>query len=94
MLGIIATNPLHVQGQDGIIRLSNKDGPAGAGNTPEPGQPNEEAVVQKSSASRVPVDPKTRLAKLEEKCRCEFMGEDERLEVYERIVRLRRKLGL
>jgi hypothetical protein len=49
--------------------------------------------MKKSSAPRVPVDPKTRLMKLEEKHRCELMGEDERLQVYEAIVRLRRRLG-
>jgi hypothetical protein len=38
-------------------------------------------------------DPATRLAKLEEKHRRELMGEDERLEVYEAIVRVRRRLG-
>jgi hypothetical protein len=47
----------------------------------------------KFSAPRVPVAPKTRLQRLEEKYRCELMGEDERLEVYEAIVRLRRRLG-
>jgi hypothetical protein len=46
-----------------------------------------------STAPRVPVAPNTRLAKLEEKYRHELMGEDERLEVYEAIVRLRRKLA-
>jgi hypothetical protein len=38
-------------------------------------------------------DPATRLAKLEEKYRQELLGEDERLQVYEAIVRLRRRLG-
>jgi hypothetical protein len=46
-----------------------------------------------STAPRVPVAPKTRLAKLEERHRRELMGEDERLQVYEAIVRLRRRLG-
>jgi hypothetical protein len=50
--------------------------------------------VQKSSASRAPVDPKTRLQRLEERYRHELMGEEECLELYERIVRLRRKLDL
>jgi hypothetical protein len=46
----------------------------------------------KSSASlRTPKDPKTRLQRLEEKHRCELMAEDERLQVYEAIVRLRRR---
>jgi hypothetical protein len=48
----------------------------------------------KSSASRAPLDPKTRLERLEEKYRHELLPEDERLELRERIVRLRRKLGL
>jgi hypothetical protein len=48
----------------------------------------------KSSASRASVDRKTRLERLEEKYRRELMGEDERLELLEVIVRLRRKLGL
>ena len=39
-------------------------------------------------------DPATRLAKLEEKYRRELLPEDERLELYERIVRLRHRLGL
>jgi hypothetical protein len=47
---------------------------------------------RKDNAPRAPVDPKTRLMKLEEKYRCELLGEDERLQVYEAIVRLRRKL--
>jgi hypothetical protein len=46
-----------------------------------------------STAPRVPVALKTRLAKLEEKCRHELMGEDERLRLHETIVRLRRKLA-
>ena len=50
--------------------------------------------TRKHNAPRAPVEPKTRLMKLEEKHRCELMGEDERLDVYEAIVRLRRKLGL
>ena len=48
----------------------------------------------KSSASRAPVDPKTRLERLEEKYRHELMGEDARLELRESILRLRRELGL
>ena len=48
----------------------------------------------KSSAPRVPVAPKTRLQRLEEKYRHKLVGEDERLELLEAIVRLRRKLGL
>jgi hypothetical protein len=47
----------------------------------------------KSSAPRVPVAPKTRLQRLEEKHRNELMSPDDRLEVYEAIVRLRRKLA-
>jgi hypothetical protein len=46
-----------------------------------------------STAPRVPVAPKTRLQRLEEKYRCELMNEDERLEVYEAIARLRGRLG-
>ena len=46
-----------------------------------------------STAPRVPVAPKTRLAKLEETYRHELMGEDERLRLRETIVRLRRRLG-
>jgi hypothetical protein len=49
--------------------------------------------VKKSSAPRVPTkDPATRLAKLEEKYRHELLSEDERLQVYEAVVRLRRQL--
>ncbi len=44
--------------------------------------------------SSAPVDPSTRLSKLEEKYRHELMGEEERLELREIIVRFRRKLGL
>ena len=47
-----------------------------------------------SSASRAPVDPKTRLERLEEKYRRELLPEDERLELRESILCLRRKLGL
>jgi hypothetical protein len=51
--------------------------------------------TKKSSApARTPKDPATRLQRLEEKYRCELLPEDERLELYEVIVRLRRKLGL
>jgi hypothetical protein len=48
----------------------------------------------KSSApARTPEDSKIRLLRLEEKYRRELLPEDERLELYEVIVRLRRKLG-
>ncbi|CAA9455847.1 MAG: hypothetical protein AVDCRST_MAG01-01-5179 [uncultured Rubrobacteraceae bacterium] len=51
--------------------------------------------VPKSSAPAHPTkDPATRLQRLEEKYRRELLPEDERLELYERIVRLRRRLGL
>jgi hypothetical protein len=43
--------------------------------------------------TRTPEDPATRLQRLEEKYRSELLPEDERLELYEVIVRLRRKLG-
>ena len=49
--------------------------------------------TRKHNAPRAPVEPKTRLMKLEEKHRCELMGEDERLRLRETIVRLRRRLG-
>jgi hypothetical protein len=50
--------------------------------------------TSKDNAPRVPTkDPATRLQRLEEKYRREMMGEDERLQVYEAIVRLRRRLG-
>jgi hypothetical protein len=49
--------------------------------------------TRKHNAPRAPVEPKTRLMKLEEKHRCELMGEDERLQVYEAIVRIRRKVA-
>jgi hypothetical protein len=49
----------------------------------------------KSSApARPTIDPATRLATLEEKYRHDILGEDERLELREAIVRLRRRLGL
>ncbi len=48
----------------------------------------------KSSAPARPTEePATRLTKLEEKYRHEFLGEQERLELREAIVRLRRKLS-
>ena len=51
--------------------------------------------ASKSSApARPTLDPATRLAKLEERCRRELLGEDERLELRESILRLRRRLGL
>ena len=43
---------------------------------------------------RTTKDPATRLQRLEEKYRNELLGEDERLQVYEAIVRLRRKLAI
>ena len=49
----------------------------------------------KSSAPvRPTLDPAPHLAKLEEKYRRELMGEHERLELRESILRLRRRLGL
>jgi hypothetical protein len=49
----------------------------------------------KSSAPAHPTkDPAIRLQLLEQKYRRELLPEDERLELYEVIVRLRRKLGL
>ena len=49
----------------------------------------------KSSAPAHPTkDAATSLAKLEEKYRRELLPEDERLELYEAIVRLHRRLGL
>jgi hypothetical protein len=50
--------------------------------------------TRKSSATRAPVNPKARLARLEEKYRHEPMDPDARLEFRESIVRLRRELGL
>lgn len=51
--------------------------------------------TRKSSApARTPEDPKTRLLRLEEKYRRELLPEDDRLELYEVIVHLRRRLGL
>ena len=59
---------------------------------PGPGRPTEEAAVEKSSAPAHPTkEPATRLAKLEEKYRHELLPEDERLDLRETIVRLRRK---
>ena len=49
----------------------------------------------KSSApAHTPKDPKTHLQRLKEKYHHESLSEDERLELYEAIVRLRCKLGL
>jgi hypothetical protein len=50
--------------------------------------------TRKHNAPRAPVEPKTRLMKLEERYRHELLPEDARLELRETIVRLRRKLGL
>ena len=47
-----------------------------------------------SAPARPTKDPTTHLAKLEEKYRRELMGEHERLELRESILRLRRRLGL
>ena len=47
-----------------------------------------------SVPARPTKDPATRLAELEERYRKELLGEEERLEVRESIVRLRRRLGL
>jgi hypothetical protein len=47
-----------------------------------------------SAPARPTKDAASRLAKLEEKYRRELLPEDERLEPYEAIVRLRRRLGL
>ena len=50
----------------------------------------------KSSAPRAPVDPKDqrRLAVLEDRLRHEILSVDERLELKDRVVKLRRRLGL
>jgi len=47
-----------------------------------------------SAPARPTLNSATRLAKLKEKHRHAILGEDERLELREAIVRLRRKLGL
>ncbi len=47
----------------------------------------------KSSAHRAPVDPPVKLARLEDRYRNEIMGEEERCEVRERILRIKRKAG-
>lgn len=76
--------------------MSTKKAPAGGSKLPG-GTAQQEAPVDapKSSAPARPTpDPATRLAKLEEKYRHEILGEDERLELWESILRLRRKLGL
>lgn len=74
---------------------SQRKWPRRSWSSPGPGQPAEEAAVKKSSAPAYPTkDPATRLAKLEEKYRHELLPEDERLELRETIVRLRRRLGL
>ncbi len=50
--------------------------------------------IRKSSApARPPKDAPTRLVKLEEKYRHEMMRQDERLELFEEILRLRRSAG-
>lgn len=49
----------------------------------------------KSSApARPTLDPANRLTKLEERYRQELLGEEERLELWEIILHLRRRLGL
>ena len=52
--------------------------------------------MQKSSADRAPVDPKDQrtLAVLEDRLRHEDLGPDERLELQDRVAKLRRRLGL
>jgi hypothetical protein len=47
-----------------------------------------------SSAPAHPSTEEKKLAKLEEQLRHELMDEDERLELRERIIRIRCKLGL
>ncbi len=52
--------------------------------------------MKKSSADRAPVDPKDlkRLAALEDRLRHENLQADERCELADHVVRLRRRLGL
>ena len=47
--------------------------------------------LKSSAPARTPNDPKTRLAKLEQRYCRELLPEDERLDLRETIVRLRRK---
>jgi hypothetical protein len=47
-----------------------------------------------SAPARAPEDPNTRLQRLEEKYRRELLTEDERLEVLDKVLRLRRKLAI
>jgi hypothetical protein len=47
--------------------------------------------TRKHNAPRAPVDPKTRLMKLEATYAHELMSIEERLELRERLVRLRRR---
>jgi hypothetical protein len=50
--------------------------------------------TSKDNAPRVsPKDPAPRLTKLEERLRQEFLGEEERCELADRVVRLRHRLG-
>jgi hypothetical protein len=53
-----------------------------------------EVPMDKASVARAPVDPRVRLAKLEGRYRNELMDEDERQELRDRILKLRRRLGL
>jgi hypothetical protein len=75
-----------------------KERPRGSSHYPEPGPQRKERTVDTSkSSARTPSatkDSKTRqLRCLEERYRNELMGEEERLELRERILRLKVKDG-
>ena len=50
--------------------------------------------TKSSAPARPTTDPATRLVKLEERYRHELLGEEERLELWESMGRLRRRLRL
>jgi hypothetical protein len=82
-----------------LAKLSARKAPAGAGNTPETRTTGRLATVANTkpsacSANAHPSAEEQRLAKLEESYRHELMDEDERQELRDRVLALRRRLGL
>jgi hypothetical protein len=55
---------------------------------------DERILAHPANATRTPTEGEARLAKLEERLAHELMDDEERLELRERIVCLRRRLGL
>jgi hypothetical protein len=74
--------------------VSERKRPRRCGNTPGPGpQPLKEATVDTTSIRTPSTEGEAKLAKLEERYRHELMDDEERQELRERILRIRRRLS-